>query len=477
MKKNMLSLVKRIGVSLLAGVLAFGAPVYVKAAEGTMNEDGNLTIKKFDTAPTLDGKVSVEEWGEKIFTITEGEKFISKLDQNGTQPAPFTADIYLGYDNQKFYIGAVAQYETHKNEALLPSDMWQGDCMQIQISAVQGAERNEMGFTDNSLTKKQQAVAWTTIVPFSMEAGEGKDYNVVRDGSTTVYEIALPVSQFSSSVTELADGSTIPFSLAFPMSGGGFYEFKNGIVQEKDITKAALVGLGAEPSAQVAPPADTAATGLNVSTNLMDSKTDTANREVPGTIEAEDYNELYGKEIKAEECSEGTQNLGFTNDGDYMVYQGVNFKAIPDTFSIRTAGAGTPTVTVKLDSIDGPTIAEVPVVATGEWQTFTTNTVDLQNKDAITGTHDVFVLINGGMNVNWISFDGGEVAEVVEVVEPTVEPTAEPTAEVTEEPSEPATSNHVDSSSNKPVIIVIIVIAVAVVAGVLVFAVKKKEKK
>lgn len=243
MKKTVKTILHKITIITFLLVFLFAAaPLSVAKAEIKGYE-----IKKMDTPPVIDGVLNQEEWGDKVFTVADGAENVNVLAEGGTGvlPAPLTADIYLGYDASKIYICAVATYDDHKNEVLLPSDLWQGDCMQIQISGAQGTDRNEIGFSYNSVTNKPMTVAWASTGNFALE--EGKDYNVVRDGKVTTYEIALPVSAFSGTVTELSDGMQLPFSLSFHMNAGGFYEFADGIVQNKDITKAAIFGLGVEP--------------------------------------------------------------------------------------------------------------------------------------------------------------------------------------------------------------------------------------
>ena len=140
-------------------------------------------------------------------------------------------------------------------------------------------------------------------------------------------------------------------------------------------------------------------------------------RFLPGQIEAEDYDEIYGNEMKTETCGEGGMNLGFIAGGDYVVFQDIIFGERPVRFNVRTAGTSGNKVTVRLDSYDGPVIAELFVTPTGEWQTYITNTTDIINREALEGGHDLYLILNAGMNVNWISFDGaGELMPDMELL-------------------------------------------------------------
>ncbi|MDF2537607.1 MAG: hypothetical protein K0S76_628 [Herbinix sp.] len=140
-------------------------------------------------------------------------------------------------------------------------------------------------------------------------------------------------------------------------------------------------------------------------------------RLLPGQIEAEDYDELVGSNIKTEACSEGGENLGFISGSNYAVFYDVKFKEIPVKLNVRTSGTSGNKVTVCLDSFDGPVVAELFVKATDEWQTYTTNTVDIVNGEQFTGGHDFYLIMNAGMNVNWISFESaGELMPDMELL-------------------------------------------------------------
>lgn len=249
MKKAIKSLAKKTMVCMTACAMlaAVYTPIKVEAAE-TSN-----TIKGFSKAPTIDGKVEDGEWGEALFVVKEGEKNITVMMEKDNAEAkltPFTADVYVGYDSTHVYVAAVAEYENHLNETIKSGDLWRGDCMQIQISAVSGAKRNEFNFSNNSVSGKSMVDAPYCTGNFSMQGGEGKDFIVVRDGNTTTYEMAISLDQFTKDVTKLEEGMTIPFSVAFHQSSGAFLEYCAGIVKEKDISLAGnlVLGEGAESS-------------------------------------------------------------------------------------------------------------------------------------------------------------------------------------------------------------------------------------
>ena len=224
----------KITAFAVTAILALGI---FKSVPANAAEVSN-TIKSFSSAPKIDGKVSEEEWGKPVFTVKEGEPNINIIKKDNVSLEDFTADIYLGYDSTHIYIAAVAEYENHVNETIKTGDIWNGDCLQIQISTTAGTKRNELNFACNSITGKSMADAPQCAGTFSMQGGEGKDYIITRDGNKTVYEIAIGIEQISKDVKELTSGMELPFSLAFHQNGGAFLEYCDGIVAKKDITLA-----------------------------------------------------------------------------------------------------------------------------------------------------------------------------------------------------------------------------------------------
>ena len=212
-----------------------------------------VTIGQHNVAPKIDGVFSSAEWGEKQFTIAQGQPNVTLIpttdENNNPLPTePLTADIYLGYDAAHVYICAVATYANHENNNLIGADLWKGDCLQIQISAEPGKARNEMGFGlyVSDTYQRQLYYSWMSPNP-NMKLTQNTDYAMKRSGNVTTYEISLPVTQISTTVKELVQNGKIAISMAFHMNKGGFYEYADGIVvaDKKDINAAAVATLGA----------------------------------------------------------------------------------------------------------------------------------------------------------------------------------------------------------------------------------------
>ena len=123
--------------------------------------------------------------------------------------------------------------------------------------------------------------------------------------------------------------------------------------------------------------------------------------EIPGLkVEAEDYDRAVG--VRIEDCEEGTQNVGYIENGDYMLYSKLDFtnKIGIDVRIASQTGQGT--LEVRLDSLDGPLLASFDVVNTGGWQNWKTFS---QAFEQVEGVHDLYLKSVGGsgytFNINW----------------------------------------------------------------------------
>ena len=119
-------------------------------------------------------------------------------------------------------------------------------------------------------------------------------------------------------------------------------------------------------------------------------------------IQAERFSSQNG--IEVENCEEGGQDVGFIENGDYIVFKGIDFKggeAKSADFRVSSNGNGG-TIEIRVGGLDGTKIGEVEVPVTGGWQTWKTVTTDISN---MTGIHDVYLVFKGGesylFNVNW----------------------------------------------------------------------------
>lgn len=121
-------------------------------------------------------------------------------------------------------------------------------------------------------------------------------------------------------------------------------------------------------------------------------------------IEAENFSSQSG--VKAENCAEGGQNIGYIENGDYIMFKGVDFEDGAKSFTARIASALTGgNIELYLDKLSNLPIAVCKASGTGNWQEY----IDVSsNVGNITGVHDLYLKFTGGdgflMNVNYFTF-------------------------------------------------------------------------
>jgi len=121
-------------------------------------------------------------------------------------------------------------------------------------------------------------------------------------------------------------------------------------------------------------------------------------------IEAESYNTQSG--IQNVTCDEGTEAIGYTENGDYAVYQNIDFESGATSFQTRASSATNGgKIEIRLDSITGPLVGTCSVAGTGGWQTFSDASCSVSG---VSGKHDVYLKFTGEsgylINLNWFKF-------------------------------------------------------------------------
>lgn len=110
------------------------------------------------------------------------------------------------------------------------------------------------------------------------------------------------------------------------------------------------------------------------------------------TIEAENFDEQSG--IRAEDCSEGGQNIGYIENDDYIMFRNVDFEDGAKSFTARVAGGQEGcAIEVYVDSLDSTPIAKCSIPSTGGWQNWTNLSCNISE---VTGKHTLYLKFTGG---------------------------------------------------------------------------------
>ncbi len=132
-----------------------------------------------------------------------------------------------------------------------------------------------------------------------------------------------------------------------------------------------------------------------------------------GKIEAESYNDQSG--IQNVTCNEGTEAIGYIENGDYAVYKSIDFESGATSFTTRASSATSGgSIEIRLDSIGGTLLGTCKIPGTGDWQTF----VDAKCKlGGVSGKHDLYLKFTGAsgylFNLNWLTFSNESSQEIL----------------------------------------------------------------
>lgn len=132
-----------------------------------------------------------------------------------------------------------------------------------------------------------------------------------------------------------------------------------------------------------------------------------------GKIEAESYNDQSG--IQNVTCNEGTEAIGYIENGDYAVYKSIDFESGATSFTTRASSATSGgSIEIRLDSIGGTLLGTCKIPGTGDWQTF----VDVKCKlGGVSGKHDLYLKFTGAsgylFNLNWLTFSNESSQEIL----------------------------------------------------------------
>ena len=109
-------------------------------------------------------------------------------------------------------------------------------------------------------------------------------------------------------------------------------------------------------------------------------------------IEAENFDEQSG--VRAEDCSEGGQNIGYIENNDYIMFRNVDFENGAKSFTARVAGGNDDCkIEVYIDSMDGTPIAKCSIPSTGSWQSWTDVSCNIAE---VAGKHTLYLKFTGG---------------------------------------------------------------------------------
>jgi len=121
-------------------------------------------------------------------------------------------------------------------------------------------------------------------------------------------------------------------------------------------------------------------------------------------IEAEEYSTMSG--IQKATCNEGGEKVGYIENGDYIVFNNVDFGAGAVSFDARVASATNGgSIEVRLDGLSGTLLGTCVITGTSSWSNWTTKSCTISDAR---GIHNLYLKFTGAagylFDINWFKF-------------------------------------------------------------------------
>lgn len=241
----------------------------------------DMSINKMKSDITLDGELEAA-WKNEATKIEFTKSALQSsgilwkyTDDDGETWGPDTPNgdgegtAYVGWNENYFLFALEVKDSENTNEQVVNSELWMGDCLQMQIGASTDGfvgedaenskvQRHEIGFALSSAKGRPMGYEW---FPGSQDLPAAKKqaasavaagkigYFVKHSGTTTTYEVALHREAFDHTAA-LSKGDVIPFSFSLHLyksaaealgenDNGWFLEWAHGVVggDTADLTK------------------------------------------------------------------------------------------------------------------------------------------------------------------------------------------------------------------------------------------------
>jgi uncharacterized protein (TIGR03790 family) len=105
--------------------------------------------------------------------------------------------------------------------------------------------------------------------------------------------------------------------------------------------------------------------------------------------------------IQTESCSEGGMDIALTSSGSYSVYDNVNLTGMTSFEARLACPSGGSTISIYLDSLNGPPIGTCTAPATSGTQVYTDACCGVTGAS---GLHNVYLVYSAGLELQWLAF-------------------------------------------------------------------------
>lgn len=245
---------KKLIALLTAAVMIMTMAIFCSAEEE--EEFATVEALQFDRTPEIDGKVSVEEWGQPTVAHIKypenPQTDVSKDDQTDVE---FT--IWFRYTFDGFYVAAQAPDTSPCNDNVDGANIWNGDCLQMRLdpygctadqglfpSAARDAnysdDYQEFAFAYSPDDGECYAYCWHGVMQGLALQSEGGKYGASNDGSITTYEVFVPWDELLYDAPHAGSSFGIAAALLTATQGENdnkwqnWLEWGSGVINNRD---------------------------------------------------------------------------------------------------------------------------------------------------------------------------------------------------------------------------------------------------
>lgn len=177
-----------------------------------------LPVSIIEEPVKVDGDLA--EWKDRPFFYLGDDEDFGGADPKTVSRTLDNAKVYLGWDEQYFYLAVAARVEDHYNNQT-GSNIWNGDCIQFAIvPGMPGAEAFNLGVALASGRVRSFQFGGPSTGLF-----DASEYTVLRDddASRTYYEIKMPLDKLEMSA---GNGGIFRFNIVvFEDADGEGYDY------------------------------------------------------------------------------------------------------------------------------------------------------------------------------------------------------------------------------------------------------------
>ena len=337
---------------------------------------GGVKINNFNTAYNTWHNIAIKVVENTVTAYLDGTTLSNYTDLNPKLSG--RVDLSSGYYNTRFdnlKVEKIEGYVPYYSEALDNLEMYDLSATPVKKLVYSGTWNHENG---KSMYNYQRSLSTSRGAGATLQytfKGTGLDILGPNDGSAKL-EVTVDGKVVNTSASTLASGELYQ---TFTLRG---LNYGDHTVSLKVVSGTLVVDAVAVVSGLAEPD----------------------KRSAYSQIEAESYNGQMG--IQNVTCDEGSEAIGYIEDGDYVVYSNIDFETGAAGFLARVSSAANGgNIELRLDSITGPLVGTCKVPATGDWQVWVDATCSVTG---VSGKHDLYLKFTGEsgylLNLNWFQF-------------------------------------------------------------------------